>query len=191
MTQLPAPCSILLLAGGRGLRMGGRDKGLVPLHGQPLIAHVQAVVRPLTDDLIISCNRNAEQYRPYADHLVGDESNDYPGPLAGVLSGLAQARHPWLLVLACDAPLIDRPLVLDLLSQMNDQGRPAMVRQDGHWQPMFCLLPCRLLDDLRQRWNQGERSLLRTLLAQPLQALDYPLDDPRLSNFNSPEHLTP
>jgi len=109
------PCSILLLAGGRGARMGGQDKGLVTWHGQPLIAHVQAVVRPFTDDLIISCNRNAERYRAYADRLVEDPQKDFPGPLAGVLAGLAAARHPWLLVLACDAPQIDAALIQALL----------------------------------------------------------------------------
>ena len=54
MPAATPPCSILLLAGGRGQRMGGQDKGLLPWQGKPLIAHIQAVVRPLTDDLIIS-----------------------------------------------------------------------------------------------------------------------------------------
>lgn len=81
MTQradLP-PCSILLLAGGRGQRMGGRDKGLLEWQGRPLIAHLHRLTRSLSDDLIISCNRNRQQYAPYADQLVQDESNDFPG----------------------------------------------------------------------------------------------------------------
>nr|MBF3180021.1 NTP transferase domain-containing protein [Pseudomonas aeruginosa] len=97
------PCSILLLAGGRGQRMGGRDKGLIEWQGLPLIAHLHRLVRPLTDDLIVSCNRNQERYAAYADHLVSDDSRDFPGPLAGIRAGLAVARHPWLLVLPCDA----------------------------------------------------------------------------------------
>lgn len=44
-SSLP-PCSILLLAGGRGQRMGGQDKGLLDWHGQPLIAHLHRLVRP-------------------------------------------------------------------------------------------------------------------------------------------------
>ncbi|MGV2834552.1 NTP transferase domain-containing protein, partial [Pseudomonas shirazensis] len=60
--RLPA-CSVLILAGGRGARMGGRDKGLLEWRGEPLVAHVQRVVRPLTDDVVISCNRNQELYR--------------------------------------------------------------------------------------------------------------------------------
>ena len=67
----PLPCSILLLAGGRGQRMGGQDKGLLHWQGEPLIAHLQRLTRPLTDDLIISCNRNHEHYAAYADQLGG------------------------------------------------------------------------------------------------------------------------
>lgn len=185
------PCSILLLAGGRGSRMGGQDKGLVTWHGQPLIAHVQKVVRPFSDDLIISCNRNAEQYRPYADRLVADEQEDFPGPLAGVLAGLAVARHPWLLVLACDAPRIDSALIQALLdARAAHAPHPLMVQQAGYWQPMFSLIPTVLAASLRQAWNLGERSLLRALAPHGLSALPCAVDDPRLSNFNTPELLS-
>ncbi|MGO1210167.1 MAG: molybdenum cofactor guanylyltransferase MobA, partial [Pseudomonas putida] len=137
------PCSILILAGGRGQRMGGRDKGLVAWQGEPLVAHVQRVVRPLSDDLVISCNRNQEAYRTYADQLVGDAEADFPGPLAGVIAGLKVARHEWMVVLACDAPLVDRDLIeaLSRLAVASDSA--AMVRQGGFWQPMFSVLPRR------------------------------------------------
>ncbi|MEG1082117.1 MAG: molybdenum cofactor guanylyltransferase, partial [Pseudomonas sp.] len=148
-----------------------------------------AVVRPLTDDLIISCNRNQDQYRPFADQLVGDAQADFPGPLAGVLAGLAVARHSWMLVLACDAPLIDSALIVDLLSQANGQGQPAMIRQGGYWQPMFSLIPCALRVDLEQAWEQGDRGIQRALLKHPVRALEYAEDDRRLSNFNTPEFL--
>lgn len=183
------PCSVLLLAGGQGRRMGGQDKGLLTWQGLPLIAHVHAVVRPLSDDLIISCNRNQAAYRPFADQLVGDAEPGFPGPLAGVLAGLAVARHDWLLVLACDAPQVDRALLDGLLALAEAQGQPVMVRQGEHWQPMFSLIPCALQANLQAAWQAGERSLLRALLAQPLLALDCAQGDARLSNFNTPERL--
>ncbi|MBM3104376.1 MAG: molybdenum cofactor guanylyltransferase MobA [Pseudomonas sp.] len=189
MPAATAPCSILLLAGGRGQRMGGQDKGLLPWQGKPLIAHIQAVVRPLTDDLIISCNRNQDQYRPFADQLVSDAHADFPGPLAGVLAGLAVARHRWMLVLACDAPLIDQALISDLMNQANEQDQPAMVRQGEFWQPMFSLIPCALRDDFEHAWQQGDRGIQRALLRHPVRALEYGEDDPRLSNFNTPAFL--
>ena len=125
---MPAPvtlpgCSVLLLAGGRGQRMGGADKGLLDWQGRPLIAWLHERVRPLTDDLIISCNRNAERYAAYADRLVSDAESDFPGPLAGILAGLDAARHDWLLVLPCDAPLIDHALLQAL--RETAEGNPA------------------------------------------------------------------
>ncbi|MEB0076576.1 molybdenum cofactor guanylyltransferase MobA [Pseudomonas sp. CCI3.2] len=191
MTTSPRdnPCSILLLAGGRGQRMGGQDKGLMLWNERPLIAYVHEVVRPLTTDLIISCNRNQARYAAFADQLVGDEQQDFPGPLAGVLAGLGIARHPWMLVLACDAPRIDRALIEQLLSGADSAASPLMVRQAGQWQPMFSLIPTTLLPVLRKRWEAGERSLLRALLGQDLRAMECTPDDPRLTNFNTPDLL--
>ncbi|MGJ7548540.1 molybdenum cofactor guanylyltransferase MobA [Pseudomonas alloputida] len=183
------PCSILILAGGRGQRMGGRDKGLLEWHGEPLVAHIQRIVRPLTDDLVISCNRNQQAYAAYADQLVGDAEADFPGPLAGVIAGLKAAKHDWVVVLACDAPLVDRDL-LDALRQLAvTSGSAAMVRQGGYWQPMFSVLPCSVLPVLEQAWSAGERSLQKALLRETVRGFECAEDDRRLSNFNSPELL--
>ncbi len=183
------PASILILAGGRGQRMGGRDKGLVEWQGQPLVAHVQAAVRALTDDLIISCNRNAERYALWADQVVADEEPDYPGPLAGVLAGLAVARHDWVLLLPCDAPRLDAALVQQLLAAAQASQGPVMAHQGGYWQPLFTALPRRLLPELRQAWAMGERSPRGALLALGLSAVEFAEEDPRLANFNDPRAL--
>jgi len=169
--------------------MGGRDKGLVDWRGEPLVAHVQRVVRPLSDDLVISCNRNQQAYRAYADQLVGDAEADYPGPLAGVIAGLKVARHEWVALLACDAPLVDGGLIEDLLRLAVTSDSAAMVRQGGYWQPMFSVLPRRMLPVLEQAWAAGERSLQKALLHEAVQGLECADDDRRLSNFNSPELL--
>ena len=189
MTSSLPPFSALILAGGRGQRMGGRDKGLVPWRDEPLVAHVQRVVRGLSDDVVISCNRNQDRYRPFADQLVSDAEVDFPGPLAGVIAGLAVARHEWVVLLACDAPLIDQGLIEDLLQLAVANDSAAMVRQGGYWQPMFSVLPRKLLPVLEQAWAAGERSLQKALLLEPVQGLECAEDDRRLSNFNSPDLL--
>ena len=94
------------------------------------------------------------------------------GAFAGVLAGLAVARHPWLLVLACDAPRIDSALIQALLDARAAHAlHPLMVRQAGYWQPMFSLIPTVLAASLRQAWHLGERSLLRALAPHGLSAL--------------------
>ncbi|AXQ48048.1 molybdenum cofactor guanylyltransferase MobA [Pseudomonas vlassakiae] len=183
------PCSVLILAGGRGQRMGGRDKGLLEWRGEPLVAHIHRTVRPLSDDLVISCNRNQQAYAAYADQLVGDAEADFPGPLAGVIAGLKAARHEWVVLLACDAPLVDRALIAALLEAAVASDSAAMVRQGGYWQPMFSVLPRRVLPVLEQAWAAGERSLQKALLREAVQGLECAEDDRRLSNFNSPELL--
>ncbi|KTC64394.1 molybdenum cofactor guanylyltransferase [Pseudomonas fluorescens ABAC62] len=188
----PLPCSILLLSGGRGQRMGGEDKGLLVWRGQPLIAHLQGLVRPLTDDLIISCNRNQPRYAPYADQLVSDDSPDFPGPLAGIRAGLAVARHAHVLILPCDVPNIDAKLLaeLRLMAQRNPQA-PVMVRHGEFWEPLICIIPTDLTSAVEQAWHAGERSPRKIFLQLGGVGVECPAHDPRLANLNTPELLQP
>ncbi|MEG5263513.1 molybdenum cofactor guanylyltransferase MobA [Pseudomonas sp. JDS28PS106] len=189
-TALP-PCSILLLAGGQGQRMGGRDKGLVEWNGEPLIAHLHRVTRPLTDDLIVSCNRNQETYARYADQLVQDTDTDFAGPLAGIRTALPKARHDWLLILPCDVPLIDKALLLELRQMAFEHpDRPIMVREGDHWQPLICILPTAHARVLEAAWQSGERSPGRAMQTLTPIALQLQEGDPRLANLNTPDLLT-
>lgn len=190
MDPTPLPCSILLLAGGRGQRMGGQDKGLLAWHGRPLIAQLQQTARPFSDELIISCNRNREVYDAYADRLVHDDSDDFPGPLAGIRAGLLAARHAHLLVLPCDVPGIDAGLIRDLLASAARQPeKPLMLRHGEHWEPLICVIPTALAEAFETAWQQGERSPGRIMRQLDAQALQCPADDPRLANLNTPELL--
>ncbi|WP_332767591.1 molybdenum cofactor guanylyltransferase MobA [Pseudomonas koreensis] len=190
INTLPPPCSILLLAGGRGQRMGGQDKGLVEWLGEPMIAHLQRKVRALTDDLIISCNRNRERYTAFADQLVADDEGDFPGPLAGIRAGLKAARHTHLLVLPCDVPRIDAALLQSMreTAQLNSE-KPLMLRHGEHWEPLLCVIPLSLSAAFEEAWNAGERSPGRVMRSLGATALQCPDNDPRLANLNTPELL--
>lgn len=186
-----APCSILLLAGGRGQRMGGQDKGLLDWHGEPLIAHLHRKTRPLSDDLIISCNRNLEKYAPYADQLVHDDEGDFPGPLAGIRAGLKAARHTCLLVLPCDVPRIDAALLQSMREAAGQHpDKPLMLRHGEHWEPLLCMIPVALSAAFETAWNEGERSPGRLMRKLGATALQCPDNDPRLANLNTPELLS-
>lgn len=186
-----ADCSILLLAGGEGRRMGGRDKGLVEWHGKPLIAWTYQIARPLTDDLLISCNRNHQRYEAFADHLVVDEGCDFAGPLAGIRAGLAVASHPFLMILPCDAPLIDAALLRQLyLTAQESPKAPVMARRGTQWEPLFSIVPTELVGAIEAAWRNGERSHRRILLELGARAVDLEINDPRLANLNSPALLS-
>lgn len=191
MPQAPLlPCSVLILAGGRGQRMGGQDKGLLEWQGRPLVSYAAALARPFSDDLIISCNRNADVYAGFADRLVQDDSTDFPGPLAGIRAGLAAARHSHLLVLPCDAPRLDADLLERLLrASAAMPGVVHMLRCGTQWEPLFSVIPVAMRAQIEEAWQQGDRSPRHVLSNLGLQAVDCPADDPRLANLNTPELL--
>lgn len=185
-----APCSIVLLAGGQGQRMGGQDKGLIPWRGEPLVAHVQKLVRPLTDDLIISCNRNPDRYGPYADRLVHDDQTGFPGPYAGIRAGLAVARHDFVMILPCDAPLLDIALIDGLReTAQTHPDKPVMVRQGEQWEPLLCIIPRVHAAAFEQDWQDGQRSPRKTMARLGVVAFQCEADDPRLANLNTPDLL--
>ncbi|WP_411729714.1 molybdenum cofactor guanylyltransferase MobA [Paraperlucidibaca sp.] len=189
LTLLP-PCSVLLLCGGRGLRMGGRDKGLLPWHGRPLIAWLADMAHEVSNDVLISCNRHEDEYARYSRHCLSDGNDDFSGPLAGIRTGLAHCRHTQLLVLPCDAPKVTTEILNALrVHSSAHQNQAVMLQQAQQWQPLFSLWPSHLGPALDQAWLAGERSPLRFLLAQQAQALHYPVGDSRLVNINNPEQL--
>jgi molybdopterin-guanine dinucleotide biosynthesis protein A len=181
------PLSVLLLAGGRGQRMAGQDKGLVNWQGKAMVSWVHDVVRSITDDLIISCNRNTQLYSVFADRLLNDDENTFEGPLAGIRVGLRNAKHPHLLVLPCDVPQVDAELVHEIISLAGD--KPVMVRQGEMLEPLFCLIPTCLYTHLEEAWQAGERSPQHWLLKHAPVFVCCPPNDPRLANFNTPESL--
>ncbi|TVP90594.1 MAG: molybdenum cofactor guanylyltransferase MobA [Pseudomonadaceae bacterium] len=179
----------LILAGGRGQRLGGRDKGLMEWQGQPAAARLSALVRPLVGELLISCNRNQASYQHWADRLLADAETDFPGPLAGILAGLRACRGSHLLIVPCDLPRIDQDLLAALLARAAEQPeQPVLVRNGEQWQPLLVVLPHSLLPALQTAWAAGERSPRRWLAKQQPRFLDLASDDRRLFNANLPEH---
>ncbi|MFV1993757.1 MAG: molybdenum cofactor guanylyltransferase MobA, partial [Acidiferrobacterales bacterium] len=120
----------LILAGGRGTRMDGADKGLLVLAGRPLVAHVQQNLLPQVSTLFISANRNVEQYQPYCERVIKDEMGEFWGPLAGVASALPFLKTEYLLVVPCDAPLLPGDLVMRLFDGLQ-AGQQLAVAFDG------------------------------------------------------------
>lgn len=183
-----APVSGLLLAGGQGSRLGGRDKGLMHWRGEVVSARLAQLLRPRVGQLLISCNRNQPIYAQWADQLVGDPLPDYPGPMAGMLAGLRACRGSHLLVLPCDLPALDGALLDALLDCAATQPeQPCLVRAGEQWQPLLCVLPRNCLDSLEACWAADGRSPLRWLLGQTHGVVQLAADDPRLHNANQPQ----
>lgn len=134
----------VVLCGGRGQRMGGRDKGLVALDGRPLAEWAARALAPQVARLCINANRNREAYGELGWPLCPDTVADFPGPLAGFLAGLGQlVEQPgtWLATVPGDTPRPPADLVERLLTAAREAGAPAaLAHAGGRRQPVFALL---------------------------------------------------
>ncbi|HEY4069194.1 MAG TPA: molybdenum cofactor guanylyltransferase MobA [Burkholderiaceae bacterium] len=156
----------LVLAGGRGSRMGGIDKGLQPYGGTPLALHALRRLAPQCGPLLLNANRNLEAYAAFGVPVWPDQPADYAGPLAGLAAGLAQCGTPYLASVPCDSPLFPHDLVerlVDALVAADAEIAIAATREAGEWrpQPVFCLLKTSLRDSLVHFIEGGERQVER------------------------------
>ena len=191
----------LILAGGRGARMGGADKGLQLFHGTPLARHAlrrlaQQSLPPA--EIFISANRHLADYRAFGVPVLPDSVPDFAGPLAGFLAGLAQCRTPLLLTLPCDVPWFPLSLCERMAQSLDaaqaDLAVAAAPDEDGRLraQPVFCLLRAGLQGDLTAFLAEGGRKVgaWTARHRRVTVAFDEPGDDPRaFANANTLDDL--
>jgi len=178
----------VILAGGRAKRMGGVDKGLVPINDRPMIAWVIDALRPQVSDVLINANRNRDRYGEFACPVIDDGDSDFRGPLAGMASAMQTARTPYIAVVPCDSPLIGGELVARLYAAAASSGSPIAAAHDGErLQPVFALLACELLDDLAGYLDDGERKIDRWYARHGYVKVDFNDVAEWFANINAPE----
>jgi molybdopterin-guanine dinucleotide biosynthesis protein A len=184
----------LILAGGRGQRLGGVDKGLQPWHGLPLVDHALARLVPQVREVMISANRNTALYATRAARVLPDASDDFPGPLAGILAGLRAASTPWLAVVPCDSPQLPLDLFARLAAGLGE-ARGAVVQRDHgaagpRLEPVCCLLSTALADDLAHYLREGGRKVEGWVARHATPVLfDRAGDASAFANVNTPADL--
>lgn len=184
----------LILAGGRGTRMGGTDKGLQPLRGVPMAMHTMMRLAPQTGAMLINANRNLSAYESFGVPVVTDPVPDFAGPLAGMLAGLEQCATGWMVTAPCDSPFLPADLVQRLAQAIEDEGAdlamPVTRDADGRRQiqPVFCLMPTRMLDSLVAYLNGGGRKIESWATSHRL--AEVPFDDAQaFANINTLDEL--
>ncbi|MDP2828745.1 MAG: molybdenum cofactor guanylyltransferase MobA [Sulfuricellaceae bacterium] len=179
----------IVLAGGQGRRMGEADKGLVLLHGRPMVSWVLDCVTHQVDETIISANRNLDRYETLGFPVLADDLPDFSGPLAGLHSALAVVSRPLWLSVPCDTPFLPKDLASRLLMALLDGGGDVAVPEvDGCLQPAICLGYTRLRTHLGVYLASGGRRVGEW--QSQLNRVRVPFSDiESFSNLNTPQEL--
>ena len=164
----------VILAGGRGARMGGVDKGLVEVAGRPMVEHVLAAVERQAGAVAINANRSAERYARYGHPVIADRMDGFQGPLAGMASALAAAATELVLVVPCDSPLVDASLGPRLHAALVERGADVAVAHDGErMHPVFVLLRRAARAGLDDFLARGERKIDRWFAEEKTTVVDF------------------
>ena len=149
----------IILCGGAGSRLGGRDKPLEELDGTPLVEHVRWRLLPQVGRIVISCNRNADRYARWGDATVSDHQPGL-GPLAGILAGMNATTSEYLFVCPGDAPFMPDDLVPQLTTALHRHDAEIAIPNDGtRRQPLFMLILRSLAPALRAYVDAGGRDV--------------------------------
>ena len=148
----------VVLAGGLGRRMGGVDKGLQPLRGQPMIEHVLARLRPQVDEIVINANQNLERYSALGHRVVSDAIGGFAGPLAGLHAGLQAVSHDLAVTVPCDSPFLPTDLVSRLKAKLASNDL-AVAKTGEQPHPVFALVRKSVVPNLEAFLKGGGRKI--------------------------------
>jgi len=180
----------LILAGGKGSRMGGVDKGLQAFRGRRLVDHVYERLAPQVGGIVINANQNHDEYRTFGVRVVSDAIGGFAGPLAGLHAGLSISKRPFLASVPCDSPFLPEDLVERLYARLDETGAELAVAKTGDQpHPVFSLMRRGVLDHLADFLKGGGRKI--DAWYATLTVVEVTFDDQAaaFSNINTREEL--
>lgn len=192
-TETSMHACALLLAGGAGTRMNGQDKGLIHWHSRPMAHWIAEALSTVATPLLISANRSLEDYRRLGDVLQDAPEFKGQGPLAGLLSGMTEARKRGfdaILVCPCDTPGIQPHVFRRLLNAWHKQPERAVIAQcEGKSHPLHGVYPVSLINLLETQLREDNRRVMVFAESAGARILDCPDAAEAFKNRNRPEDL--
>jgi molybdopterin-guanine dinucleotide biosynthesis protein A len=187
----------LVLAGGRGSRMGNVDKGLQNFRGAPMALHVIMRLSPQVGTIMINANQNLGPYEGFGVPVWPDQIGGFAGPLAGLQTGLSHCETEYLVTAPCDSPFLPHDLVerlaealvennADLAVAVTVEGEGDDQRRQSH--PVFCLMTASLLPHLERFLQEGGRKIDAWYASLNVAEVDFP-DEKAFRNINTLEEL--
>ena len=183
----------LVLAGGRGTRMGSVDKGLQLFNGQPMVQQVLQRLQPQVHGVLINANQNQDTYAAFGVPVHGDAMPDFAGPLAGLQTGLMHCPSPYLVTVPCDSPFVPTDLVGRLAQGLQAHNADLAVAVTGEGagqqrQSVFCLAKRALLPHLTHYLEGGGRKVETWLASQRVANVHFS-DEAAFRNINTLDQL--
>ena len=188
MNTIQDNITAVILAGGKGRRLEGQDKGFVEINNKPLIEYVIDRISPQVDSLVINANRNHARYKEYGYPVISDDLSGFQGPLAGFSTAMALVQTSHILSLPCDAPLIPDDLVSRMLGCLSKESTPdsIVVAHDGkRLQNIHALIPISLLQNLQSFLNNDQRKVEDWYQQQSLIIADFSENALAFTNINT------
>ena len=193
MTILPSQITGLILAGGRGSRMGHVDKGLQTFRGAPMVMHAIMRLTPQVGNLIINANQNIGPYEGFGYPVWPDQLGGFEGPLAGLQTGLSHCDTDYLVTAPCDSPFLPENLVAMLSDALlaNDAEIAVAVTEEGgkrQSHPVFCLMKASVLPSLTAYLQEGGRKIETWYRSLRFVEVSFP-DESAFRNINTLDEL--
>ena len=178
----------IVLAGGRGRRMGGVDKGLQLLRGRPMVAWALERLAPQVDEVIVNANQNLEAYARLGHRVVPDAIGGFAGPLAGLHAGLCVVSQPLAVTVPCDSPFLPLDLVARLRAALQAHDL-AVAKTGAQPHPVFSLVRRAVRGHLEKFLSGGGRKI--DAWYATLKVVEVPFDDEAeaFRNINTREEL--
>jgi molybdopterin-guanine dinucleotide biosynthesis protein A len=183
--------TIAIMAGGKSSRMG-RDKSFVLFQGRPMIEVIQERVIGLGDELILITNK-PDDYAHLNLPLFGDVYPDH-GSLGGIYTAVYYATHPHTLVVACDMPWLNRPLLEHMLG-LRQMADVIVPRWQQYPEPLHAIYSKACLAAIEEKLREKRLKITAFFSQVKVHFVEreviarFDADGRSFANINTPEEL--
>lgn len=185
------PITVAIMAGGKSSRMG-TDKSFVLVNGRPLIEGVIEAVAGLGTETLLITNK-PDAYAQFNLPMVGDVYPDH-GSLGGIFTAVHAAAHPHTLVVACDMPWLNRPL-LEYMISLRQTADIIVPRWEKYPEPLHAIYSKACLDPIEAKLKAQQLKItgffgqvdVRFVAREEIERFDR--NGRSFANINSPEDL--
>ncbi|PWB50398.1 MAG: molybdenum cofactor guanylyltransferase [Candidatus Methanoperedenaceae archaeon] len=191
----------IILAGGKGKRMGYQEKALMAFNGKPLITYVIKSLEKVVDNIIISVRDKAQEellVSVLPGYTYVSDAYENTGPLSGILSSLMVCRDEFCFIAACDMPFINENAVKLLFRKCEGHDAAIVRREDGYLEPLHAVYKCKpMVFETKKAIMNGKKKILapiHKMIVNYVEIEEIRKIDPDLKTFiniNTLEDLNP